>query len=267
MKKLLPSLLFLAGLTLVGACKKDNPETPTPDPVTITGELKGSNIAPLPVATAGTGSFAGSFDKNTNELTYAVTFSGLSSAVTLVHLHLGAPGIKTPSFFTMPGLTSPVTGKTTLTGAQREALLTGQVYANIHTANNPDAGEIRANLMPPNIVSLSGELSGANQVPAIATDAKGVVSGIFNKDTNELNYTISYSGLTPTAGHFHIAPPGSVNLAPSLGFPSPLTNPTVAKATLTAEQREALLAGSVYANLHTQEHPRTGEIRANIVAK
>lgn len=267
MKKIFSSLLFLAGLTLVSACKKDDPATPAADPVAIKGEMKGSNIAPLPITTAGTGAFTGSFDKNTNELTYRVTFSGLSSAVTLVHLHLGDPGVKTPSFFTMPGLTSPVTGKTTLSGAQREALLTGRIYANIHTADHPDAGEIRANLTPPNIMSLSGELSGANQVPAIETSAKGMVSGIFNKDTNELNYTVSYSGLTPTAGHFHIAPPGSVNLAPSLAFPSPLTNPIVAKATLTAEQREALLAGNVYANLHTQEHRQTGEIRANLLVK
>ncbi len=265
MKVRFPALLF-TGLALLGSCKKNDPEKPQPDVVAIRGELKGQYIAPLPVTgTAGTGDFTGSFDKNTNELTYTLTFAGLSSQLTLPHFHLGAPGVKVPSFFTMPGLTSPLTGKAVLTPAQREALLSGNVYANLHTVNHQEFGEIRAQLTTPNLLLVSGQLSGAQQVPAVSTSATGVASGIFNKETNELSYTVSYAGLTPVAGHFHIAPPGQANPASSLPLAS-LANPVVATATLTSAQREALLAGNLYVNLHSQAFP-DGEIRANLVAR
>ena len=88
---------------------------------------------------------------------------------------------------------------------------------------------------------------------------------MFNKDTNELIYTVYYQGFTPVAGHFHIAPPGQANPTPTLGLAG-LSTPITAKATLTVPQREALLAGNLYANLHTAAYG-SGEVRANLTAK
>ena len=260
-------LLLLTSLTLVSGCKKDEPANqPKSDPIAIRGELKGLYIGPLPVLnTAAAGNLTGSFDKSTNELSYAVTFTGLSSPLTLAHFHPGAAGVKLPSFFTLPGLSNSITGKITLTPAQRELLLRGEIYVNLHTTNFQEFGELRAQLTTPSLVVVAGQLSGAQQVPAVRTAATGVVSGVFNKDTNELSYTASYQGFTPVAGHFHIAPPGQNNPVPTLSLPV-LTNPTVAKATLTPAQREALLAGNLYVNLHSQAFP-DGEIRTNLLVR
>ena len=259
--------LLLTGLTLTSGCQKNEPDTPPKsDPVAISGELRGIFIGPLPVlSTAATGNFSGSFDKTTNAMSYTVTFAGLSSPLTLAHLHPGAAGVKQPSFFTLPGLSSPISGKATLTPAQRELLLRGEVYVNLHTTNFQEFGELRAQLLLPNMVAVAGRFSGAQQVPTVRTAATGVVSGVFNKDTNELSYTVSYQGLTPVAGGFRIAPPDQANPAPTLTLPT-LTSPLVAKATLTPAQREALLAGSFYASLHSQAFP-DGEIRANLTVR
>lgn len=120
---------------------------------------------------------------------------------------------------------------------------------------------------PTNMLTVTGTLSGAQQVPPVPTPGTGSVSGSFNTTTNELSYTITYSGLTgaPVAGHFHIAPPGQANPTPTLGLAG-LSTPITAKATLTVPQREALLAGNLYANLHTAAYG-SGEVRANLTAK
>lgn len=147
MKQLFTSALFVAGLAATSSCSKDE-TTKKADNVSFSGEFTGANIAPTPVAnTTGTGTVTGSFDKNSNQLTFTFTFAGLSGPVTLPHLHIGAPGTKGPSFYTASSLTSPITGTVILTQSQREALLAGNMYANIHTAKHQDLGEIRANLV------------------------------------------------------------------------------------------------------------------------
>lgn len=89
------------------------------------------------------------------------------------------------------------------------------------------------------------------------------MSGTYNKETKVFQYTVTYSGLTPTAGHFHIGAPGATgpvsipllfNNSAGNGFASPITG----SATLTDAQATALLGNSLYAN---------GEIRANVTAK
>ena len=80
-----------------------------------------------------------------------------------------------------------------------------------------------------------------------------------------VTYTVTYAGLTPIAGHFHKGAVG-VSGPVSIVYPSNLASPITATLTLSDEQADALKAGLLYANLHTQANP-SGEIRANVVAK
>jgi hypothetical protein len=114
-------------------------------------------------------------------------------------------------------------------------------------------------------MQVTGTFSGANEVPAVTTSATGNVSATYNKSTKTLNYTVTYSGLTPTAGHFHIGAPGVAGPV-VITFPYLAYSPITGSTLLTQLQEDALLAGNMYANLHTAANTG-GEIRANVVAK
>jgi hypothetical protein len=107
-------------------------------------------------------------------------------------------------------------------------------------------------------------ITGAQEAPnPVSTNASGTFNGTFDTDTKVLTYTISYSGLTPTAMHFH---KGAVGVAGPVVIPisnaaSPISGSTPA---LTAEQETDLLAGNWYVNIHSQAYPG-GEIRGQLI--
>ena len=88
-----------------------------------------------------------SLNKQTNVLTWTVTYSGLSGPATAGHFHGPAiagtnAGVALPL---MGDLTSPIKGSATLTAAQSADLMAGMWYMNLHTAANLN-GEIRGQL-------------------------------------------------------------------------------------------------------------------------
>jgi hypothetical protein len=116
------------------------------DKMSMKNQLSGAQEVP-PVTTGGTGSIDTTFDKSTNVLTWTVTYAGLSGPVTAGHFHGPAAaganaGVAVP--FT-GSLSSPISGKATLTAAQVADLTAGRWYVNLHTAKHP-GGEIRGQL-------------------------------------------------------------------------------------------------------------------------
>ncbi|GAB3921926.1 CHRD domain-containing protein [Larkinella terrae] len=115
-------------------------------------------------------------------------------------------------------------------------------------------------------VEFVGTLNGSQEVPSNSSAATGTMTGTYNKVTKELSYTINYTGLTPTAGHFHLSPGGpGVNGGVIIPFSS-LTSPITGKSTLKQDQENALMEGRLYVNLHTAALP-AGEIRADVKRK
>jgi len=117
----------------------------------------------------------------------------------------------------------------------------------------------------PALMQVTGTFSGANETPAVTTSATGNVSATYNKTTKILAYTVTYAGLTPTMGHFHIGAPGVAGPV-VITFPYLAYSPITGSTLLSQVQEDALLAGNMYANLHTATNTG-GEIRANVVAK
>jgi hypothetical protein len=84
------------------------------------------------------------YDTTSKELTWTITFDGLTGPAIAAHFHGPAEPGKNAGVALLIGqnLTSPAKGKATLTDAQAADLTAGRWYVNIHTAANK-AGEIR----------------------------------------------------------------------------------------------------------------------------
>jgi hypothetical protein len=84
------------------------------------------------------------YDPTSKNLTWTITFDGLTGPATAAHFHGPAEPGKTAGVALLIGQkpTSPVKGSATLTDAQAADLTAGRWYVNVHTdANKP--GEIR----------------------------------------------------------------------------------------------------------------------------
>jgi hypothetical protein len=116
---------------------------------------------------------------------------------------------------------------------------------------------------PSHVTNFTATLNGANEEHPTGSAATGSATGKYNSDTKELNLTITYTGLTPSAGHIH---KGAVGVSGGVIFPfaSVATSPIVFTGTLDATQEADLMAGLYYVNLHTAAFPG-GEIRGQLV--
>lgn len=115
------------------------------------------------------------------------------------------------------------------------------------------------------LISLRGTLSGANEVPPNDSRGLGTVEATLNTETNQLQWTVLYDGLTGPAGagHFHGPAQEGQNAGVALGFKGSVESPIAGEAQLTPEQSQMVAAGKWYVNLHTKAHPG-GEIRAQL---
>lgn len=121
------------------------------------------------------------------------------------------------------------------------------------------------------VVTSNNSMSGAQEVPAVATTATGSINVTYNKNTKELSYTASWTGLSGvvTDMHFHgpaIAGVSAGVLIAVTGFPAAASGNVSGTFTVpnTGVVLESdLLAGKWYFNIHTAANP-TGEIRGQI---
>jgi hypothetical protein len=114
--------------------------------------LSGAQQVP-PVASPGTGTASFTLDPASRELTWSVTFSGLSSPSTMAHIHNGGKGKNGPVVLWLSTRgappENPFGGSATLTPTQVSQLKAGDWYVNLHSKDHP-AGELRGQLVPPN---------------------------------------------------------------------------------------------------------------------
>lgn len=117
-------------------------------------------------------------------------------------------------------------------------------------------------------MSMKNQLSGAQEVPPVTTSGTGTVETTFDKATNVLTWTVTYSGLSGplTAAHFHGPAMAGANAGVIVPFTGDLSSPLRGKTTLTAAQAADFTAGRWYANLHTAQNPG-GEIRGQVTGR
>ncbi|MBC7681969.1 MAG: CHRD domain-containing protein [Ferruginibacter sp.] len=120
---------------------------PPSNKVALSGQMSAAQEVPA-TASTGTGTAEAWLNKDTNLLTWKVSFTGLTGPATAAHFHGPAPaGSNAGVVVPFSGTTSPLEGQATLTPAQAADLLAGKWYANVHTAANK-GGEIRGQLTP-----------------------------------------------------------------------------------------------------------------------
>jgi hypothetical protein len=114
-------------------------------------------------------------------------------------------------------------------------------------------------------VSFTVEAAGANEVPAVTSAGSASAQFVFDSETNELTYVIAVRGISEdevTAAHIHNGPAGEngpvIYALAEEGFLQ--TNGSIE---LTDEDVDALMAGELYVNVHSEEYP-DGFARAQI---
>jgi CHRD domain/Secretion system C-terminal sorting domain len=248
--------------------------------VQLSGTLAGTNEIPANASTA-VGKFEGIFDPWSRVIAFRLEFSGLTANASAAHFHSAPSGSNGSVVLDFVSQGFPVGTKNgefvkvlTLTDAQAVDLMNGNIYVNIHNPSFP-GGEIRAQILygaapTTKPVPFSARLSGAQEVPANTSTAKGTLDGIFDPYSRVIAFRLEYSGLTAnaTASHFHIAAAG-VNGGVTLDFVSQgfqtgsKSGEFVKVLTLTQAQADALTAGRIYVNIHNASFPG-GEIRGQV---
>lgn len=105
------------------------------------------------------------------------------------------------------------------------------------------------------------QLSGANEVPPNNSLASGSGSFTYDLGTRELQYSISISGMTPTAAHIHDGAAGiNGGVLHTLDNSS---NPLQGTLTLSVDEQAKLANGGLYVNVHSAAFG-SGEIRGQI---
>jgi len=142
--------LILPSACLLGAALWAAPSLAAPESFQVA--LTGAQQVPA-VQTNGTGTANLTFDPATREVTWDITYSGLSGPVTMAHFHgPAAAGKNGPVqvWLTKQGspVESPIKGHATLTAKQAKEFEAGEWYVNVHTAAHP-GGEIRGQVTPP----------------------------------------------------------------------------------------------------------------------
>lgn len=244
-------------------------------PVNFQVELNAANSGP---SVTSTGWGLGNLTLVGNELTMNVTYRGLTGEARQAHIH--GPANPDQSAGVLVDL-APVngggfgasgifSGTVTLTPQQLSWVIDGRTYINIHTPLY-GGGEIRGQIVPQSsAVPLTAVVSGLAERPTpLTNNASGSAS--FSLEGHWLSFNVEYSGLSGAGIGAHIhgptnttgSAPVMVNLEPFAGGPLGTNGTLSGKVLLTTTQRNAVLNGLTYVNIHTPSNPG-GELRGAI---
>lgn len=263
----------LAGETYINVHSPANPggevrgQVVPEDIIFAFGRLDGSQEIPA-VSTPANGTFAVTGNNVAGTVNAHVNTSGVDDA-TAAHIHDGYAGTNGGVVIGLtqdPGnvaLWSAVDAPAD--AAQLAALSAGRYYVNVHTPANP-GGEIRGQVAPAPIEVLFTAMSGAQEVPAVASAASSVAASTVNLETGTMTLHMNATDADlATAAHVHLGFAGQnggvlVGLEQDLGD---VGHWSVSDAQLDSAGLASYQAGELYVNLHTPTNPG-GEIRGQI---
>ncbi|HEX9616072.1 MAG TPA: CHRD domain-containing protein, partial [Anaerolineales bacterium] len=232
----------------------------------LTGEAE---VPPVETEASGLATFILNSSLDSLQYTVAVrSIAGISEA----HIYTGQPGETGTILWTLFDGTgtfdpdNPISGDLPLTPEELLELLTGNLHVNVLTTEHPE-GEIRGQIGSGSL-AFEAILSGADEVPRVATSASGRAVMVLKEDLTTLLFHVAVADISNvTAAHIHDGLPGEngpilFDLFTGSGTFDP-GNPVTGSLTLTEEQVIELVAGNFYVNVHTEANPG-GEIRGQL---
>lgn len=116
------------------------------------------------------------------------------------------------------------------------------------------------------LVAFKAVLRGSDVVPTADTLAEGELVAVFNRESNLLQWRLSFSQLSGPVrqGNFHSPAMSGEVAAPVLAIGRNFVSPYEGRAVLNPRQRDNLLAGQWYVNLRTDRFP-DGELRGQMI--
>ncbi|USE71147.1 CHRD domain-containing protein [Pseudoalteromonas maricaloris] len=242
-----------------------------PDTVSvITFKLDGSQQVPMNESSAMGYGYA-SYDSTDGELYLRAVTMDVDDA-TAAHIHTGRIGMNGDVLVVLEQddevMTDWVTPDDTMIDeATLNVLLSGGHYVNVHTPELPN-GEIRGQILTDNYAVATFDLSGKQEVPAVATMASGDGYALVNTDNYEVELRVVTSGVEDaTAAHIHTGRIGMngdvlVGLEQSTDDMNVWMTPD--NTMINAEIFAVLASGGHYVNVHTPSNP-SGELRGQIL--
>ncbi|MBI4429710.1 MAG: CHRD domain-containing protein [Ignavibacteriales bacterium] len=247
--------------------------------------LSGAN-EPTPVATPGRGTGWLWLNSGRTRANYEITYHSLTGNLSAGgHFHAAPPGVNgpivrniasggAPPDTTFAGSWNSTDGTQPLTAALVESLLAGRSYANFHTLAN-GGGEIRGQVELETGVGFTATLDGSQEPTPVNTSATGTASVVLNPARTQIDYSITYLGLSgplSAGGHFHAGPPGVVGpVVKNVASGGARADTTISGVwttsdgtqPLTSALIDSLFSGKLYLNFHTTANGG-GEIRGQL---
>lgn len=233
---------------------------------TYVAHLNGKQETPA-VTTNGMGT--GYFMLASDGLHYQVEVSNLAGGITGGHINDGKIGMSGPVRYNLKftnNMASGVWRYEDMTKDDVAALLNGDMYVNLQTNSFTD-GEIRGQLLPAMAYAFHGELTPAQEVSDVDSNAMGMFHGVLVGDS--LVFEVTYKDLSTAFSGAHIH---SGAIGESGGIVKEITCDTAAMMCtgiwggLSQSDKDALWNGGLYTNIHTQKYPN-GELRAQILMR
>ncbi len=107
-------------------------------------------------------------------------------------------------------------------------------------------------------------LTGAAEVPPATSSGAGLITAMLDTDTGQLDYTVTFSGLSgPATGAGFHGPAGKAAEAPVTVPATGAVSPISGTVKLTVQQTRDLNSGAWYFNIETAADPK-GEIRGQL---
>jgi Cu/Zn superoxide dismutase len=196
--------------------------------------------------------------------------TGLTSAITGAHIHMAGPNangdvvIDLSASIEANGRVAgmfPLDDETLI-----EAFLTGNLYVNVHTEDNP-AGEIRGQVYRVLREGYFCAINGGQEVPPVQVAGRGVAMVSIDRDQGNAHYMLVIDSLegTFTAAHFHAGAAGENGPVVFDLTPDFINGTAVFGYWFDLGADAALFRTSgVYVNIHTDVYAG-GELRGNFV--
>ena len=205
--------------------------------------LSGDNEVPA-VATAASGTGVLALNPTTNQISGFVKTTGITG--TVAHIHEGVAGVIGGVIVPLAqtaadsGLWVVPAGQL-LTASQVASFNAGNLYFNVHSTANP-VGEMRGQILPATIRVGTATLSGANEVPAVTTNASGTGVMTVNSVTRLVSGGVGTIAIVGTVAHVH---EGEAGVVSGVIVPLTLTAPVSTFQTPLAVSTTSLANGAV----------------------